>query len=132
MANIKQVNVIERIQQLYRQGASQRRIARELGVSRNTVARYAGKTPGAPVGGGSVSGHATHGAKWLSLRIAILSCFVNNGRQTEPQATHGAAQFDKKTTIRRKEVGNRTKHRHATILPTMSYDFGCCKNTTRH
>jgi hypothetical protein len=30
------------------------------------------------------------------LRIAILSGFVNNGRQTEPQATHGAAQFDKK------------------------------------
>jgi len=84
MANIKQVNVIERIQQLYRQGASQRRIARELGVSRNTVARYAGKTPGAPVGGGSVSDHATHGVP------------AGPDGQNEPQATHGVAQFDKK------------------------------------
>ena len=84
MANIKQVNVIERIQQLFRQGVSQRRIARELGVSRNTVARYAGKRPGASVGGGSVSDHATNGA--LAAR----------NDQTEPHATHGAAQFDKK------------------------------------
>lgn len=82
MANIKQVNVIERIQQLFRQGVSQRRIALELGVSRNTVARYAGRTPGAPVGGGSVSGHATHG-------VASAP-----NRQTEPHATHGAAQFE--------------------------------------
>ena len=82
MANIKQVNVIERIQQLCRQGASQRRIARELGVSRNTVARYAGKTPGAPVGGGSVSDHATHGAP------------AGPDGQNEPQATHGVAQFE--------------------------------------
>ena len=56
MANIKQVNVIERIQQFFRQGVSQRRIARELGVCRNIVARYAGKTPGAPCRG------------WLSFR----------------------------------------------------------------
>ena len=82
MANIKQVNVIERIQQLCRQGVSQRRIARELGVSRNTVARYAGKTPGAPVGGGSVSDHATHGAP------------AGPDGQNEPQATHGVAQFE--------------------------------------
>ena len=82
MANIKQVNVIERMQQLCRQGASQRRIARELGVSRNTVARYAGKTPGAPVGGGSVSDHATHGAP------------AAPDGHNEPQATHGVAQFE--------------------------------------
>lgn len=43
MANIKQVNVIERIQQLFRQGISQRCIVLGLGVSHNTLVRCAVK-----------------------------------------------------------------------------------------
>jgi transposase len=82
MANIKQVNVIERIQQLFRQGVSQRRIALELGVSRNTVARYAGKTPDPRAGDSPSPDHATPGAPFVS------------SDQTEPHATLGAAQFE--------------------------------------
>ncbi|MGI5923157.1 MAG: IS21 family transposase [Lentisphaeria bacterium] len=99
MANIKQVNVIERIQQLFRQGVSQRRIARELGVSRNTVARYAGKRPGAPVWGGSVSDHATHGAP------------AARNDQTEPHATHGAAQFENPPLVPDATHGSETPSR---------------------
>ena len=58
MANYKQVNVIDRIQQLYRQGRSQRAIAAELGVSRNTVARYLASNPEPPPQAGGQSPQA--------------------------------------------------------------------------
>jgi len=82
MANYKQVNVIERIKQLFKQGLSQRRIASELGLSRNTVSRYLSKTPEAPVQGGSVSINATHGVAQFEAT------------QKAAEATHGVAQFE--------------------------------------
>ena len=85
MANIKQVNVIERIQQFFRQGVSQRRIARELGVSRNTVARYAGKRPGASVGGGSVSDQATHGAAQFDKKQEYVEKRLRKEADTKTQ-----------------------------------------------
>ena len=81
MANCKQVNVIDRIYQLYKQGLSQRRIASELGLSRNTVGRYLSKKPGPPVQGGSVSIDATHGVAQFEKA------------QKHREATHGVAQF---------------------------------------
>lgn len=61
MAKYKQMNLIDRIYQLKKQGLSQRRIASELGLSNNKVGRYLNKKPGTPVQGGSVSNEATHG-----------------------------------------------------------------------
>ena len=43
MSNLLKVAMIELILSLHRQGLSQRRIARELGVNRETVARYLGR-----------------------------------------------------------------------------------------
>lgn len=98
MANYKQVNVIDRIQQLYRQGRSQRAIAAELGVSRNTVARYLASNPEPP---GQAGCHSTQAAtKEKGTTCPVLSDEATHGVaqfetvSAEPEATHGAAQFE--------------------------------------
>ncbi|WP_307261447.1 IS21 family transposase [Oligosphaera ethanolica] len=98
MANYKQVNVIDRIQQLYRQGRSQRAIATELGVSRNTVARYLASNPEPP---GQTGCHSTQAAtKEKGTTCPVLSDEATHGVaqfetvSAEPEATHGAAQFE--------------------------------------
>jgi transposase len=48
MSNLLKVAMIEVILSLHRQGLSQRRIARELGVNRETVARYLNRAKAAP------------------------------------------------------------------------------------
>ena len=57
MSNLLRVAVIDTILSLHQRGWSQRRIARELGVHRETVARYlrqtlAPKPANAPIGSG--------------------------------------------------------------------------------
>ena len=77
MSNIKSASMIQNIIRLSKQGVGQRGIARRLGISRNTVARYLAQEPGAPglappqkadaahgvaqVESGDFLGDATHG-----------------------------------------------------------------------
>jgi IS30 family transposase len=48
MSNLLQVAMIETIQSLRQRGWSKRRIARELGIDRETVARHLRQAPAAP------------------------------------------------------------------------------------
>ena len=61
MSNIKSASMIQNIIRLSKQGVGQRGIARKLGISRNTVARYLAQEPGAPDPAPSQKADATHG-----------------------------------------------------------------------
>ena len=62
MSNIKSASMIQNIIRLSKQGVGQRGIARKLGISRNTVARYLAQEPGAPGLAPPQKADATHGA----------------------------------------------------------------------
>ena len=61
MSNIKSASMIQNIIRLSKQGVGQRGIARKLGISRNTVARYLAQEPGAPGLAPPQKADATHG-----------------------------------------------------------------------
>ncbi len=62
MSNIKSASMIQNIIRLSKQGVGQRGIARKLGISRNTVARYLAQEPGASGATSSQKVDAVRGA----------------------------------------------------------------------
>lgn len=98
MANLLTVEAIQNIRALKEQGWSQRRVARELGVDRETVRRYWGKggeskpatlsTPGAE--GGAAAAPATSGtAEVVSGTASVPSAAEDTGRPSHCQRFAG-------------------------------------------
>ena len=82
MSNIKSAGMIQNIIRLSKQGVGQRGIARRLGISRNTVARYLAQEPGAPGLAPPQKADSTHGVAQVES-----GDFLGD-------ATHGVAQVE--------------------------------------
>lgn len=70
MSNIKSASMIQNIIRLSKQGVGQREIARQFGISRNTVARYLAQEPVASGATSSQKVDAHHGQ--LDRRLLCL------------------------------------------------------------